>query len=66
VKWVFDSESGHYLSGTEDMGCGVWQEKNGWTGNVCIGFDVHNIGYCSSYEEAVEICEEYIEKMENN
>ena len=64
--WSFDEDSGNYLAGTESFGCGVWQESNGWTGNVCVGFEVHNIGYCSSYEEAVEICEEKIEEMRKN
>lgn len=67
MNWKYDNDSGTYLCGDKSgSGCGVWKEAEGWTGNASYGFDIENVGYYRTMNEACLACEQKLCEMKNN
>lgn len=63
-KWNYDPNEDIYLTGTPHNGCGVYQEKDKWFGNVCYDdTDIFRIGPYSSFSEACIECESKLKEL---
>ncbi len=55
-NWQWDETSGTYLCGTPKEGCGVFQEKDHWSGNVSAFGQLLGIGRWPDLEAAKHAC----------
>lgn len=58
MDWTWDEYLKTHLCGTEDNGCGVFQDRGLWTANVSFEGHVENIGFFIDLEDAQEAAED--------
>lgn len=65
-KWKIDKRNNAYVMGEENMGAGVFLEKDGtWSGNVVVYGNIYVIEDCLSKELAQVRAKELFEEIKN-
>lgn len=68
MNWTYDAIADTWLYGTEKEGCGVFNDGNGWEGNVVLGTNylILGVGPLPTKEQAMEECIKQLNELKED